>query len=265
MVSCRAVVGDTAGNVAEMERCLDLPDARGAHIVCFPECSLTGYLVSADAADLGETIPGPLTRKLEAVCAARGIVVIAGIVERAKSACFLTQVVAGPSGVIGAYRKIHLSARELEYFTPGGGVPLFSWKDFSFGIGLCYDAHFPELATLYALAGADIIFYPHASPPPETRDEKRARWLRYLPARAYDNGVYAAACNQSGVNGRGMAFQGVNLILDPKGRLVSESSGEGGTVASAELSREVLQRVRTSDQGFFLGGRRPDIYGGLVE
>lgn len=264
MVSCPAPFGDIDGNFTLMEELLDRPHTRGADIVCFPECSLTGYCLAPDALDLAEEVPGPLTERLVRASRDRGRAVIAGLIERSGSRCFITQVAAGPKGLIGLYRKMHLSPGEQRLFAAGSEAPLFRWKGFSFGIGLCYDAHFPELATLYALAGADILFYPHASPPPETPAEKLARWLRYLPARAYDNGLYVAACNQSGDNGRSMVFQGASLVLDPKGELLDSSHGDGTAIAAADVRRDVIDRVRSSSMGYFLKERRPGAYGRLA-
>ncbi len=264
MVSCAAPFGAVDDNIDTMVRYLDLPGTRGADIVCFPECSLTGYSLTADMKDLAEEVPGPLTAQLGRICAGRGSTVIAGLIERAGGTFFITQVTIGPGGLIGAYRKMHLSPGEQRLFTAGSSAPLLSYRGFSFGIGLCFDAHFPELAGLYALAGADIIFYPHASPPPETAEEKISRWLRYLPARAYDNGLYVSACNQSGDNGRGMVFRGASLVLDPKGAVLESSVGDGGAIAAADVSRDVIARVRSSSMGHFLKERRPDAYGALT-
>ncbi len=264
MVSCPAPFGDIDGNFLSMEELLGRPQTCGADIVCFPECSLTGYCLSKDALALAEEVPGPITERLVRTSRDHGCAVIAGLIERAGGEFFISQVAAGPEGLIGTYRKMHLSPGEQRLFAAGSEAPLFTWEGFSFGIGLCYDAHFPELATLYALAGADILFYPHASPPPETPAEKLARWLRYLPARAYDNGLYVAACNQCGDNGRAMVFQGASLVLDPKGEILDSSHGDGATLVAAEVRRDVIDRVRSSSMGYFLKERRPGAYGGLA-
>ena len=145
-MSCRAFVGNAQKNLDMMERCLDMPGVQGAGIVCFPECSLTGYTIAADAASLAHEVPGPLTARLVETCAARGIALAAGLVERGREGCFITQVAAGPDGLMGAYRKTHLSPGEMRVFTPGRDFPVFAWNGFSFGIGLCYDAHFPAVS-----------------------------------------------------------------------------------------------------------------------
>jgi N-carbamoylputrescine amidase len=137
--------------------------------------------------------------------------------------------------------------------------PVFSFGKARFGIELCFDGHFPELSTLLALKGAEVIFIPHASPR-ESAAEKKMRWLRYLPARAYDNSVFLVACNLLGETESGLAFSGSALILGPKGEVLAESQDGGEEVILADLKGETLQKVRDNSRGFFLGRRRPEIY-----
>ena len=66
---------------------------------------------------------------------------------------------------------------------------MFHEGDLTFGLELCYESHFPEISTVLCLKGAEILFMPHASPRGEP-DEKMKSWLRHLPSRAFDNGVF---------------------------------------------------------------------------
>ena len=137
-------------------------------------------------------------------------------------------------------------------------------KDTVFGIELCYDSHFPELSTLLCLKGADILFCLHASPR-GTPQEKFRSWMRHLTARAYDNGVFVVACNQTGRNGNELEFPGLSLVLNPSGELMVQrvSSEEG--ILFADLEGAELAYVRENRMRFFLPNRRPDLYDGLTE
>jgi len=141
---------------------------------------------------------------------------------------------------------------------------VFDVKGCTFGIELCYDTHFPELSTLLTLKGAEIIFCLHASPR-GTPEQKHRSWLRHLTARAYDNGVFIVACNQTGANGDGLEFPGIALVLNPSGEVIAEHvSGEEG-VLFADLRAADLAHVRENRMRFFLPNRRPGLYKGLIK
>jgi len=77
--------------------------------------------------------------------------------------------------------------------TKGDAIKDFSCKALTFGIMLCYDGHFPDLATIMADQGAQLIFNPSASPNDPAK--RLTMWQKYLPARAYDNRVWVAGLN----------------------------------------------------------------------
>jgi len=192
-------------------------------IVCFPELGINGYNAGDTSSPEPEPIPGPLTDRLSEIAASAGITFLAGLLERDESGIvYNTQIVFGPSGIEGVYRKTHVPTAEIGTWCHGGELPVFDHPKARFGIEICYDSHFPEVSTALASKGAEIIFLPHASGG-ETPDEKYARWLRYVPARAYDNGVYVAICNQVGDNWAGRTFTGVTFICDPRGEVIART------------------------------------------
>ncbi|MFO7598934.1 MAG: nitrilase-related carbon-nitrogen hydrolase, partial [Candidatus Desulfacyla sp.] len=110
-----------------------------------------------------------------------------------------------------------------------------------------------------ALMGADIVFIPHASPR-GTHGEKLESWMRHLPARAFDNGLFVVACNQVGPCGDGITFPGVAVVFGPDGRVLAQYVGMKEHILYAELKDEILQDVRTHRMRYFLPGRRPSLY-----
>jgi len=232
----------------------------GAEIICFPELNITGYGIDPTLKKAAESIPGPMTAAVCGMARAHAAVILAGMAESAgKARVFATHFVASPQGLLGAYRKVHIAPPEDTIFTAGGSVPLFEAAGVRFGIQLCYDVHFSELTTRMATDGADVIFMPHASPH-GTPEEKRASWMRHLPARAFDHGVFVVACNQTGDNCSGMEFPGLAVVLGPDGKIVAESIGNRESLLIAELNAQSLSRVRTHPMRYFLPRRRPEIY-----
>ena len=256
----RSVWGRKAENLAGMEVLVGEAARRGAQAVCFPEMNVSGYGLRQEMESFAEPIPGPSLEAVLKMAREYDLVILAGLAEKAeKNQYFISHFAAGPEGLIGVYRKIHLGPPEEGIFQPGTECPVFSLGKARFGIELCFDGHFPELSTLLALKGAEVIFVPHASPR-ESAAEKKERWLRYLPARAYDNSIFLVACNLLGETESGLAFSGSALILDPKGEILAESRDGEEEIVLAELKSEALRRVRENPKGFFLGRRRPEIY-----
>jgi N-carbamoylputrescine amidase len=115
------------------------------------------------------------------------------------------------------------------------------------------------MSTLMALEGVDAIFMPHASPRGSPL-EKTESWLRHLPSRAFDNGIYVIACNQSSETQEGLSFPGVVLALSPSGRAFAKYSGSAQELVLVELRESELEEVRGSRMKYFLPRRRPELY-----
>jgi N-carbamoylputrescine amidase len=192
------------------------------------------------------------------------LIIIVGTIEPSQEdRPYISQIVAGPDGLLGLYRKTHLSPQEKKWYLAGEKIDVFRYDDISFGVQLCYEAHFPEISTVMALKGGDIIFLPHASPrgsPPE----KLESWTRHLKARAFDNGLFVVACNQVGKSRMGLSFPGVSLVLGPDGKLLNRYAGEAERLLVADLKKEALHSIRDHKMKYFLPRRRPELYEAIL-
>jgi N-carbamoylputrescine amidase len=188
------------------------------------------------------------------------LTILAGLAEKDPAGrLFATHLAVTPKGLSGFYRKIHIAPPESPLFSPGGQVSLHSISGLTFGIQLCYDSHFPELSICMALKGCDLIFMPHASPR-GTPEDKIASWMRHLTARAFDNGVFIAACNQVGDNRHGLSFPGVAMVIGPSGEVLQQIGSDEEGLLVADLKAARLSGVRRHRMRYFLPHRRPDIY-----
>jgi N-carbamoylputrescine amidase len=141
----------------------------------------------------------------------------------------------------------------------GQDIPVYKSENLSFGIQMCYDAHFPRLSEAMAIKGIDLIFFPHASPRCSSR-EKLKSWMRHLPARAFDNSIYVLACNQTGRNKSGLTFPGVALCIDPSGNLVDKKFSASDSLLTSRIDLEKIEEVRGHRMKYFLPNTRADIY-----
>jgi len=239
-----------------------LKDAKkeGVDLICFPELSVTGYSSHPDIRESAEQVPGHISRCLEQVAREYQIAILAGMAEKDKNhRIFASHLVITPDGIAGVYRKLHIAPPECGIFTPGRKIPLFEVKGVKLGVQLCYDVHFPELSTRMAVDGADIIFMPHASPR-GTPQEKLNSWMRHLTARAFDNGIFIVACNQSGDNQKGLDFPGIAMVIGPSGEVLKDNISGKEAMIVADLKADVLAAVRGHRMRYFLPNRRPELY-----
>jgi predicted amidohydrolase len=247
-------------NLDRMAGWVQTAKKRAADLICFPELNVTGYSTHDTIKDLAETVPGTISRSVLALAREFKLAILAGLLEKdTRGRVFASHLVVTPRGVAGIYRKIHIAPPETTLFAAGDTIALFKIKGVKLGIQLCYDVHFPELSTRMATDGADVIFMPHASPR-GTPSAKFNSWMRHLPARAFDNGLYVVACNQTGNNQSGLNFPGVSVMLDPTGRIIKKHTGGKEHIMIADLKGDNLKKVRGHRMRYFLPNRRPDLY-----
>ncbi|MFH1983964.1 MAG: nitrilase-related carbon-nitrogen hydrolase [Pseudomonadota bacterium] len=256
----QCTVGGIEKNLRRIGAMVSDAAGQGAQLICFPEMSATGYSHRDLIDQHAERVPGRISEHLRDLAATHRMTILAGMAETTENGLiYASHLVAGLDGSLAVYRKIHLAPPEQRLFTAGQTVPVFTAAGATFGIQLCYDAHFPELATHMAEAGADILFIPHASPRGDAPTKHRS-WMRHLPARAYDNGVFVVACNQVGDNGQGLTFPGNAVIIKPSGEILArELKGTEGLLV-ADLKRADLAHVRDHRMRYFLPNRRKDLF-----
>ena len=182
---------------------------------------------------------------------------VSGIASPAKP--YVTYVVAGQEGRL-VYRKTHLGSKEQHAFAAGDELPVARIAGVDVGVQLCWEAHIPDITTTLRAKGAELVLVPHAV---GVGGEKRAQlWDRYLPARAYDNGLFVVACNALRRDEGGSLVGGGVVAYGPDGVCLGgrADAQEGMSLAcvGGELPRE------TGDGGMhgasYFDRRRPELY-----
>jgi predicted amidohydrolase len=266
---------------------------QGAEIVSFHECSITGYtflqsLSRDELSALAEPVPaGPSTQRLIDLARQFDVALLAGLIECEEGRLYKTFVAVTPHGFVQKHRKLHPFIHPD--ITPGNDYAIFDLCGIRCGILICYDNNLPENPRILTLMGAEVIFAPHVTgglpsampgrgkidpklwenrhrdPVPlrlEFMGPKGRGWLmRWLPARAYENGVYYIFSNAVGVD-YDTIKPGNAMVLDPMGEVVVESHALGDDVVVGLCTPE---KMELSGGRRYLRARRPDLYGKLVE
>jgi predicted amidohydrolase len=196
-----------------LERCLEFIQntaKEGARLIIFPECALPGYIFSSleEAIPVAESIPGPSTDEIQALCSELNVYVVMGLLEMDGDKCYNTAALLGPEGLVGKHRKVHLPCVGIDRFVDKGDIPftVYDTPVGRIGMGICYDGIFPEHARVLALQGADLVVLPTNWPKTTQGTPKYV-----VPTRAIENHIFYAAVNRVGEE-RGIEFFGRSRI-----------------------------------------------------
>lgn len=285
--------GDKSYNLSVIEHLSGRASSDGAQAVAFHECSITGYtfarhLSREQMVEVAEFVPdGPSVSRLISIARAKGITILAGLFEKDRhDRLFNTYVCVNGAGLVARFSKLHPFINP--HLSRGDEYCVFDLHGWKCGILICYDNNIIENVRATALLGAQIIFMPHVTMcTPSTRpgagfvdpllwknreadpDSLRAEfdglkgreWLmRWLPARAYDNGIYAVFSNPIGMDDDQLK-NGCSMIIDPFGEIMVECRNLGDEVITATLTAEKLQLAG----GYrYLKARRPELYKDII-
>ena len=284
--------GDKEYNLSVIEKLTQKAKRDGADAISFHEMSITAYTFTKDLSlekitDLAEEVPnGTSTKKLIELSTTYQIPILAGLVEKEESGIFNTYICVHQGEVVAKFRKLHPFINK--HMSAGNAYEVFELLGWKCGILICYDNNIIENVRATALLGAELIFAPHvtgctpsAMPGRDYVDDrfwqnreldpvslrlefdgpKGRRWLmRWLPARAYDNGVYYAFTNPIGYDGEHLK-NGNSMIIDPYGEVLSEIKSFEDSITIATLTKDKIPLAG----GFrYMNARRPELYKDII-
>lgn len=284
--------GDKAYNLSVIDGLTKKAKEKGADVISFHEMSITAYtfvkdLTLPELTELAEEVPnGPSTQELIRIAAKYQMPVLAGLVEKEDSTFYNTYICVTGEGLVAKFRKIHPFISK--YLSPGNDYVVFDLLGWKCGILICYDNNVVENVRATALLGAELIFAPHVTcctpsampgrgyvddkywqnretDPVSLRMEfdgpKGRRWLmRWLPARAYDNGVYYAYTNPIGYDGEHLK-NGNSMVIDPYGEVLTEVRSFDNDIAIAKITKD---KIPLSGGYRYKNARRPELYRDII-
>lgn len=247
--------------------------ARGAALVCLPEFSLAPYFPGTTAPqgfNWAEPLQGGVSDAFFREMAQRNRVALIGsLFEKTDDGTLYdTAVLYAPDGEqVGSTRKVHIPSgagyNETHFFGGYTEFPVHSLAGVSVAAPTCYDQWFPELARIYALNGAEFIFYPTAigSEPTDPAMDTADSWQTVMRGHAIANGVYLGAANRVGAE-NGVTFYGSSFVCDPTGRVIAQAGRDTTEVITADLDPALFAHWRALFP--LLHQRRPEAYTGIL-
>lgn len=283
--------GDKKANLEKIHKFAAEAARRKVEVIAFPECCITGYwflrhLSREEIVRLAEPVfEGPSSRALLVLAREHRMTVGAGLIERSpEGVLFNAYVVAMPDGSSRCHRKLH--AFVSEHLASGSSYTVFDTPHQArVGVLTCYDNNLDENVRITALQGAEVLLAPHQtggcrSNNPHTmglvdrrlwdrrlenpgaieeelKGPKGRGWLmRWLPARAHDNGLFLVFSNGIGVDDDEIRT-GNSMILDPYGRILAETCRAGDDMVVADLDASLLDQCTGRR---WIKTRRPELY-----
>jgi N-carbamoylputrescine amidase len=245
---------------------------RGASLIGLPEFTLLPYFpASRDKAGMqwAETLTeGVSARFFSAMAQQHQVELIGSIFEREGDNYWDTAVSYGADGQLSHFtRKVHIPSgdgyHETDFFAGDVAYPVHELDTVKLAAPTCYDQWFPELARIYALNGAELIFYPTAigGEPTAPEFDSRDAWQTVMRGHAVANGLFIAAANRVGQER--VTFYGSSFICDPLGRILASASRDKDEVIDVVLEPAVREQYLNLFP--LLHQRRPQTYGRLLE
>lgn len=285
--------GDKAYNLGVIEKLARKAASEGSQVIAFHECSITGYtfarhLSKEQMLDVAEIIPtGESILKLIEIAKNNNIVILAGLFEKDENNdLFKAYVCVDKNGLVAMHRKLHPFINP--HLTPGSEYTVFDIHGWKCGILICYDNNIIENVRATTLLGANVIFMPHVTMcTPSTRPgagfvdprlwenrecdptslrlefdgmKGRAWLMKWLPSRAYDNGIFAVFSNPIGMDDDQLK-NGCSMIIDPFGDILAECRTFDDSYVTAILTPEKLTQAGGHR---YLQARRPDLYKEII-
>lgn len=285
--------GDKDYNLSVIDKLTKEAKVKGSDVIAFHECSITGYtfaknLTESEMLQIAEYIPeGKSVQRLITMAEHNDITILAGLFEKDRdNKLYNTYVCVNKYGLVASHKKIHPFISR--FLSPGNNYTVFEINGWKCGILICYDNNIIENVRATKLLGADIIFMPHVTmctpserpgagfvdpelwknrvnDPTTLRLEfegmKGKAWLmKWLPARAYDNNIYAIFSNPVGMDDEQLK-NGYSMIIDPFGDIIAECRSFDDCISTATIIPEKLLK---SGGYRYINARRPELYKNIL-
>ncbi len=226
--------------------------SQDVQLLCFPELSLTGYVLRDLVADVAIPANESSPVLAELLSASGNMDVLVSFVEE-DSRCryYIVAAYLSQGHILHVHRKVYLPTygmfEEGRYLASGSSFRAFGTPGARVGILICED--FWHMSSAYALwlDGADILLMVSASPGRGLTPEAKLDSSRSveLVNRVYATFLtdFVLHCNRVGFE-EGFNFWGGSTIFGPDGTLLAQAPYFDPTLLTATLDLTAVRRAR---------------------
>jgi NAD+ synthase (glutamine-hydrolysing) len=252
LAQIQPVLGDVQRNLGLHLEMIERARQQGVQLLCFPELSLTGYLLRDLVGEVAMPAVESNTVMSELLSASQDMDLLFGFVEEDQryrhyiAAAYLSQ-----GRILHVHRKVYLPTygmfEEGRYLASGDRFRAFDTPLARLGVLICED--FWHMSSAYALwlDGADVLLLMSASPgrglSPEAAlgSSRSVELINQTYATFLTN--FVLHCNRVGFED-GLNFWGGSTIFGPDGKLVAQAPYFEEALLVASLDLAALRRVR---------------------
>jgi predicted amidohydrolase len=228
----------------------------GARLVAAPEMCISGYCFESreEIAPLTQTADGPVMQAVRDLARGWQIHIIFGMAEREEpgSIFYNSAFLINDQGRIsGRVRKINSESR---WACPGSQFQdnIFETPWGRAAVHICADSWNSLILRISAVKGADLIILP-ANWPPSGMDPAEL-WQ----FRAWENGLWFAACNRTGIDGTFDCTPAESLVCDPEGRVIQRGRSRSSRIFYAEIPLNREGRFDSPRRRTIMARRTPE-------
>jgi omega-amidase len=232
--------GTNQKRISAASKILGALGKKGTEVVCLPE----QWLKNNEITDFDTEFSG-----FKKIAKEYSMTIIPGaFYDVTKNRVAIIAPVIGPKGeFIGKQEKIHPFDYERDIVKPGNEVKVFNTAC-KFGVVICYDMVFPNVANTLARKGAQVLFSP-------SRIVRRGiePWQMYVKVRSLENRIPILAANvenqRFGGNSMIVDLSENNKVMTTK---VTKLDGEQGIAKKFKLDKyEKSRKSRFEDSNKF--------------
>lgn len=252
-------VTDVDANLSKVKSLLKEAEGNQVDVLVLPELCNSGYVFEnlEEAESTAEDIPSGIFSKELLTWSRKDRLVVAGICEQTPEGLYNSAAAFAHGTHSITYRKIHLFLNERDWFLAGNEEPpVIEFMNAKFGVMICFDWAFPEMARILTLKGAHVILHPANLVLPYCQQA--------MVTRSIENSVYTATANRIGTE-RGIEFSGNSQITNTIGTRLATLSEEEVGIAFIDIDPQEADNKCITKRNHVIHDRRPDVYTRLTK